>query len=183
MFHSHRAGWSWQEYCRALTCLQSWWCCTTRSCLAWQLLVLLRQSWWRLLLSSPDGVCAVRHDLVLNGRKRWHSPALVNFWIIVVMIFHFQVKCDRLSSHVYKSNQQPRELFIVYYNCEYHTIFAISVLCGCVSVVISYCKYFLPIYLESRRPQLAQELHYPFPFIFSALLLTKFWNLYFTCKI
>ena len=30
--HSRRGGWRWQETCGVWTCLQSWWCCTTRSC-------------------------------------------------------------------------------------------------------------------------------------------------------
>ena len=47
MFYSHRGGWRWQETRRVWTCLQSWWCCTTTSCLIWPLLPLLRQSWCR----------------------------------------------------------------------------------------------------------------------------------------
>ena len=31
LFHSRGGGWGWQDTCRAWTCLQTWWCCTTRS--------------------------------------------------------------------------------------------------------------------------------------------------------
>ena len=49
--HSHRGGWMWQETFITWTRLWSWWYCFTRSCLAWPLLPLCRQSWCRFLLS------------------------------------------------------------------------------------------------------------------------------------
>ena len=52
MFHSHEGEWGWQETCTTWTCLQSWWCCSARSCLLWPLLPLLRQFERGLLLTS-----------------------------------------------------------------------------------------------------------------------------------
>ena len=52
MFHRHRGGWRWQETCKAWTCLHSWCCCTTRSCLVWPLLPLLGQYWCGFLLGK-----------------------------------------------------------------------------------------------------------------------------------
>ena len=59
----------WQETCRTWTCLQSWWCCTTRSCLVWPLLPLLRQSRFRLQQSK----CCLCTGL-LPSTWNWSPP-------------------------------------------------------------------------------------------------------------
>ena len=66
MLHSHRGGWRWQETCKALTCLQNWWYCTTTYCLVWS---LLRLSCFRLLLNW----CHFCTGL-LPGTSNWSLP-------------------------------------------------------------------------------------------------------------
>ena len=83
MFHSYRR--SRMEVTRdytTWTLLQSWWCCTARSCLVWLLLPLLRQSWWEFLLS-------MRHTCkrLLPGSRNWSPPLTWLYVLISELIF------------------------------------------------------------------------------------------------
>ena len=93
MFHCSGGGWSWQETCKVLTCLQSWWCCTTRSCLVWPFLLLLGQFWFGLLLGRCHLYTGSRYLKLVTSSNFWLFMLIsaVMLFVLLVMILLFSV--------------------------------------------------------------------------------------------